>query len=98
MGSIVDQLAGSIGGQPQQTPPPPPPMPPPPPPMQLPQLPPQDAAAVQQITPPPADEAPAVVATETQPADMDQSTSDGPMGDGSGAADQVIKAMDTEQT
>ncbi len=96
MGSIVDQLAGSIGGQPQQ--PPPLPMPPLPPPMQLPQLPPQDAAAVQQITPPPADEVPAIVATGTQPADMDQSTSDGPMGDGSGAADQVVKDMETEQT
>ncbi len=95
MGVIVDQLAGSIGGQPQQ--PPPPPMPPPPPLMQPPQLLPQDAAAMQQITPPPANEAPAIVAMETQPADMDQSMGDVPMGDGSGAADQVIKDMDTEQ-
>ncbi len=94
MGSIVDQLAGSIGGQPQQLPPP---TPPPPPPMQPPQLPPQDAAAVQQITPPPTDEVTAVVAKEAQPADMDQSTGDDSMGDGSGAPDQVAKDMETEQ-
>ncbi|MCP4614967.1 MAG: hypothetical protein GY844_00895, partial [Bradyrhizobium sp.] len=61
-GSIVDQLAGSIGGQPQQQTPPQPP-----PPTQLPQLLPQDAAAVQQITPPPADKVTAIVAKETQP-------------------------------
>ncbi|MCP4548081.1 MAG: hypothetical protein GY835_16580 [bacterium] len=88
----MDQLAGSIGGQPQQQPPPPPP-----PPTLPPQLPPQDAAAMQQITPPPADESPAVVATGTQPAEMEQSTGDVTMGDESGAPDQVEKDMDTEQ-
>ncbi|MCP4546851.1 MAG: hypothetical protein GY835_10350, partial [bacterium] len=70
-GSVMDQLAGSIAGQQQ-------------PPQLPPQPPPQNAAAVQQVTPPPDVELTAVVAMDTQQAEMEKVTGDDSMGDGDG--------------